>query len=183
MRRRDPVRIRPDATRSTGYLRGGLTRKFQAFRSHRNAVLGCALHARTADTNPGCTAPRRAPARRPARFGRGRGRRQAPAHGRTLRARRGTPARHFADAAAPHGGPALPAVAPFTRPGGRRLWLSVVGRVPAAGRPETKAACEAAKAGAGHKVRVTFARPAGRSGSRQARRVALRVDRLLDRLG
>src|SRR5437870_113158 len=129
MRRGDPVRIRHDATRSARYLRGGLTRNFQAFRSPRNAVLGCALHARTADTNPGCTGPRRTPARGPARLGRGRGRRQAAAHRGALRARRGTPARYLADAAAPHGGPTLSAVAPFARAGCRRLWVPVVGRV------------------------------------------------------
>src|SRR5437588_87453 len=113
MRRGVLVRIRHDATRSARYLRGGLTRNFEAFRSQRNAVLGCALHARTADTNPGCTAPRRAPARGPARLGGGRGRGQAPSHGGTLRASRGAPARHVTDAAAAYGGSALSALSPL----------------------------------------------------------------------
>lgn len=144
--------------------------RFAPFRSRSNAVLGCALHARTADTNPGSTAPRGGPTRRSAGVGGGRSCRQAAALGGSLGARGGAPARHLADAAAPHGGPALPALAPFARARCGRLRLPVDGRVPAPGGSEAEATSEAAEAHAGHKVRVTFARPAGRSGSRPWRR-------------
>ena len=138
-------------------------------------LLACA-RARAADTNPGSGDPRGAPASRPPR-GSGRGGRSAPAaDGGAVRASRGAALGHVADAASPHGRPALSSFASLALARRRGVRLPIAGRVRRAGRAQAEARrsvrAAAPQATRRQQVRVTFARPAGRSGSRPWRRAS-----------
>ncbi len=123
LRGSDPFRVRPRFTGCSGRFRRGLA----------PALLSCPRAERT-DTNTGRSdASRRAAPSGSACRGRGRGRRTTAPRGRTFRARGGAQARHIADAASAHGGPALPPLASLAAAGGARVRLQAARRVRARG--------------------------------------------------
>ena len=143
---------------------------FAHFADDRTAFYDGAPNARAADTNRGSAPGRGAAENGPAGPGRRRGRREAAPGGRAVGARRRAAPGNLADAASAHGGPALPALATLACAGRGRLRVPAHGGLRRARRAEAEAGPSAGPASGDQQVRVTFARPAGRSGSRPWRR-------------